>query len=129
VGAGEVKRRADEFNEGLVMTDDINNAVDYLYTQGAKYAHAKSRRVYLEEYRKSQKAMLMKAAMTAGIKTVAAAEIEAYADPAYVEILKGIEAATEQEETLRWGLVAAQARIDVWRSTEASNRVMDKAVM
>ena len=129
MGTGKAECRADEFNEGLVMTDDINDAVDYLYTQGAKYALAKSRRVYLEEYRKSQKAMLMKAAMTAGIKTVAAAEIEAYADPAYVEILKGIEAATEQEETLRWGLVAAQARIDVWRSTEASNRVMDKAVM
>ena len=106
---------------------DINDAVDYLYTHGKKYAEAKAQRTYLEEYRKSQKAMLMKVAMTNGVKTVAAAEIEAYADAAYVEILKGLAAAVEQEETLRWGLVSAQARIDVWRSTEASNRVMDKA--
>jgi hypothetical protein len=106
----------------------INDAVDYLYTHGRKYAEAKAHRVYLEEYRKSQKAMLMKAAMTAGIKTVAAAEIEAYSDPAYIEVLKGLEAATEAEETLRWGLVSAQARIDCWRSTEASNRAMDRAV-
>lgn len=42
----------------------INEAVDYLYRQGAKYAEAKAHRVYLEEYRKSQKAMLMKSAMT-----------------------------------------------------------------
>lgn len=106
----------------------INDAVDYLYTHGRKYAEAKSHRVYLEEYRKSQKAMLMKAAMTNGIKAVNAAEIEAYADPAYIEVLKGLEAAVEKEEELRWGLVSAQARIDVWRSQEASNRTFDKAV-
>ena len=108
---------------------DINAAVDYLYTHGAKYAEAKGHRVYLEEYRKSQKAMLMKAALAEGrAKTAAAAEVEAYADPAYVEVLKGLQAAVEREEELRWGLVSAQARIDVWRSNEASNRVMDKAV-
>jgi len=106
---------------------DINDAVDYLYTHGKKFAEAKAHRTYLEEYRKSQKAMLMKAAMTAGIKTVAAAEIEAYSDPAYIEVLKGLEASVEREEELRWGLISAQARIDVWRSQEASNRTMDRA--
>ena len=108
---------------------DINDAVDYLYTHGRKYAEAKAHRVYLEEFRKSQKAMLMKKALTDGrAKSAAVAEIEAYADSAYVEILKGLEAATEAEETFRWGLVSAQARIDVWRSQEASNRAFDKVV-
>ncbi len=108
---------------------DINDAVDYLYTHGRKYAEARAHRVYLEEYRKSQKAMLMKSALSDGrAKSAAVAEIEAYADPAYIEVLKGLEAATEAEETLRWGLVSAQARIDVWRSQEASNRAFDKVV-
>ena len=108
---------------------DINLAVEYLYTHGAKYAEAKAHRVYLEEYRKSQKSMLMKAAMADGrSKTAASAEVEAYADPAYLEVLKGLEAAVEREEALRWGLVSAQAKIDVWRSQEASNRAFDKAV-
>lgn len=108
---------------------DINDAVNYLYTHGRKYAEAKAHRVYLEEFRKSQKAMLMKVALTDGrAKSAAVAEIEAYADPAYVEILKGLEAATEAEETFRWGLVSAQARIDVWRSQEASNRAFDKTI-
>ena len=107
----------------------INDAVDYLYTHGRKYAEAKGQRVQLEEYRKSLKAMLMKKAMADGrAKTAASAEMEAYADSSYVELLKGLGAAVEAEETLRWGLVSAQARIDVWRSNEASNRVMDKAV-
>lgn len=108
---------------------DINDAVDYLYTHGRKFAEARSHRVYLEEFRKSQKAMLMKAALSDGrAKSAVVAEIEAYADPAYIEVLKGLEAAVEAEETYRWGLVSAQARIDVWRSQEASNRAFDKAV-
>ena len=107
---------------------DINDAVNYLYTHGAKYAEAKAHRVYLEEYRKSQKAMLMKAALAEKRATsAAAAEIEAYADPVYTLFLQGIQEAVEKEETLRWGLVSAQARIDCWRSQEASNRTMDRA--
>ena len=125
----DIPKNFDLLNGEMKMSQkDINDAVDYLYTHGRKYGEAKAHRTYLEEYRKSQKAMLMKAAMSAGIaKTVAAAEIEAYADPVYIEVLKGLEAAVEREEELRWGLVSAQARIDVWRSNEASNRVMDKA--
>ena len=108
---------------------DINDAVDYLYTHGRKYAEARAHRVYLEEYRKSQKAMLMKAALSDGrAKSAAVAEIEAYADPVFIEVLYGLESAVEAEETYRWGLISAQARIDVWRSTEASNRAFDKAV-
>jgi hypothetical protein len=108
---------------------EINAAVDYLYTHGRKYAEARAHRVYLEEYRKSQKAMLMKSALSDGrAKSAAVAEIEAYADPAYIEVLKGLEAAVEAEETYRWGLVSAQARIDVWRSQEASNRAFDKTI-
>jgi hypothetical protein len=108
---------------------DINDAVTYLYTHGRKFAEAKAHRVYLEEYRKSQKAMLMKKALSDGrAKSAAVAEIEAYADSTYIEVLKGLEAAVEAEETYRWGLVSAQARIDCWRSTEASNRAMDRAV-
>ena len=57
---------------------DINAAVDYLYIHGAKYAEAKAQRVYLEEFRKSQKAMLMIAAKASGkAKSEAAAETEA----------------------------------------------------
>ena len=108
---------------------DINDAVDYLYIHGHEYAKAKARRYYLEEYRKSVKAMCMKKAMSEKrANSAAAAEMEAYSDSSYIEFLKGLEAAVQAEETLRWGLVSAQARIDVWRSQEASNRAVDKAL-
>lgn len=111
------------------MSDkNISEAVDYLYTHGRKYAEAKAHRVYLEEFRKSQKAMLMKQAMTEGVKSVAAAEIEAYSNPSYLEVLSGLQTAVENEEKLRWGLVSAQAKIDVWRSQSANDRAMDKAL-
>jgi len=109
---------------------DINDAVDYLYTHGRKFAEARAHRVYLEEFRKSQKSMLMIKAKAEGkAKSEVAAETLAYADPSYLEVLKGLEAAVEAEETYRWGLISAQARIDVWRSQEASNRAFDKAVV
>ena len=108
--------------------DDINplKAIEYIYANGAKYAQAKAELTYLEEFRKSKKALLMKTAIVNGAKSVAAAEMEAYADSEYIELLRGIQSATEKAEALKWHIVAAQARIDVWRSTEASNRAMDK---
>jgi len=109
-----------------VNEKDINDAVDYIYTHGQKYAEAKAHLTYVEAFCKSKKAMLMKHAMSNGVKTAAAAEVEAYASMEYIEHLKAIEEATLQAEGLRWGLVAAQARVDVWRSLEASNRTMDR---
>jgi len=88
--------------------DDINKSVDFIYKEGAKYAHAKAEVTYLEEYRKSKKAMLMKTALENGAKSAAAAEIEAYADVQYIELLKGLREAVEKAETLRWGLAAAE---------------------
>ena len=56
-------------------------------------------------------------------------EMEAYADPAYIEVIKGLEAAVQAEEGLRWALTACQARIDVYRTESANNRTMDKVTM
>jgi hypothetical protein len=107
---------------------EINAAVDYLYTHGQKYAQAKANLTYMEEYRKTLKAMLMKQAIVDGCKSSAAAEMEAYADPKYKQHLEDLRTAVEAAESLRWGLVSAQARIEVFRTLEASNRAMDRAV-
>ena len=82
----------------------------------------------MEEYRKTLKAKLMKQALADGARSAATAEMQAYADVAYEEHLQALKEAVEQAEGLRWGLVSAQARVEVWRSLEASNRIMDRAV-
>jgi hypothetical protein len=106
-----------------------DDAIEYIFKHGKKFAKAKAERVYLEEWRKSKKAILMQQAQVNGHQTAAAQEREAYADQEYVDLLQGLKAAVEAEEEIRWGLVAAQARIDVWRSREASSRQEIKAVL
>lgn len=108
---------------------DPNDAIDFMIANAKKYAQAKANRTYLEEYRKTMKAELCKTALSHGFEAVNAQEREAYADPNYKAHLLAIKAAIEEEERLRWLIVAAQARIDVWRSLEASNRMIDKAAM
>lgn len=110
-------------------TVDPHEAIEFIFKHGRRFAQAKAERTYLEEYRKSQKALLMKDAEVEGHKTAAAQEREAYAHEAYIALLEGLRNAVAVEEELRWGIVAAQARIDVWRSQEASARQEIKAVL
>ena len=42
-------------------------------------------------------------------------------------LLDGIAAAVETEETLRWQLVAAQETVAIWRTESANNRALDRA--
>lgn len=104
-------------------------AVEYMIAKSGDYAQAKANRIYCEEYRKSLKSLLMKDAMVDGHNAVNAQEREAYANPKYIDHLKALQAAVEAEEKLRWMLIAAEARIEVWRSQEASKRSEIKAAM
>lgn len=99
-------------------------ALDFLRDNAIKLAQAKANRVYVEEFRKTLKARLMK---SSGQEAIGAQEREAYAHDSYAQHLKAFEAAVEAEESLRWLMVAAQAKIDVWRSLNASNRAIDRA--
>ena len=104
---------------------DIFETLEYIKRTAPKYAKAKSDRIYLEEYRKSLKAALM--ATQIG-DPVNAREIYAYAHHDYTQLLEGIKEAIEQEEDLRWKLIAAQAKIEVWRSLSANQRAEAKAL-
>lgn len=105
---------------------DPERAIEYIFKHGKRYAKAKADRIYMEEYRKSLKAMIMKRSLETAVN---AQEREAYSDPEYVKLLQGLREAVEVEEEIRWGLVAAQARIEVWRSIEATNRAEGKATI
>lgn len=105
---------------------DPNNAVDYILKNAPKFAKAKAERIYLEEYRKSKKAILMRRSME---KTIGAQEAEAYADEEYIALLYGLRDAVEVEEKLRWDLIGAQARIDIWRTEQANFRTEGKITL
>ena len=97
-------------------------AIDFILENAAKFAKAKSERIYLEEFRKTKKALLMKDAMQMGYQSAVAQEREAYAHPEYQELLRGLAVAIEQEEFLRFMLKAAEMRAEVWRTESANER-------
>lgn len=106
------------------MTDKTpHKAVDFIRDNAPEYAKAKGRRIYLEEFRKSKKALLMKDAMIAGIEAANAQEREAYSHPEYLELLQGLEQAIVIEETLKWRMEAARMKCDIWRTESANARL------
>lgn len=118
--------------EAAVASEDpeinIFRALDFIRDNSAAYAKAKATRIYLEEYRKTKKALCMKAAEVGGTNAVNAQEREAYSDPEYVELLEGLRAAVEEEERLRWMIIAAQAKVSVWQTIEATKRLEMKVI-
>jgi len=98
-------------------------AIEFILENAPKFSVAKSQRVFLEEFRKTKKALLMKDAMTKGFDSAVAQEREAYAHPEYEELLHGLAEAIRQEEHLLWKLRAAQMKADIWRSEQASERL------
>ena len=76
----------------------------------------------MEEYRKVKKAQLMKEYERNGVKTIAAQERDAYADPEYDKHLHALKQSVEDDEKARWLMIAAQAKVEAWRSQSANLR-------
>ena len=108
---------------------DPQAAVDYMVAKAGEYAQAEANKVYMEEMRKTIKAEQMIQAESLGHKTAAMQEREAYASEKYIRHLELLRTAVEEREKLRWMLIAAQARIEVWRSQNASNRNIERATL
>jgi hypothetical protein len=112
--------------EEIEKERDPHKAVDFIRDNAELYAKAKAERIYTEEFRKSLKAILMK---KSGENAVNAQEREAYAHPEYRALLDGLKDAVIIEETLRWKMIAAEARIEVIRTQEATKRMEYKATL
>jgi hypothetical protein len=98
-------------------------ALDFIRDNAPAYAQAKANVVYMTEYRKTVKAMLM---ASSSEKTESAKETYAYSHPDYKAHLKALEVAVGECERLRWLMVAAEAKISVWQTLEASERMAMK---
>jgi hypothetical protein len=104
---------------------DPNKAVDFLLEHAEKYAKAKANRIQIEEFRKSKKALLMN---QCSAETVNAREQYAYSHSEYIQLIEGLKEAVEIEESLKWKMTAAQMRVEIWRSLEATSRAEGRAV-
>jgi len=108
------------------MIDDISpfKALDFIRDNASAYAEAKANVVYMTEFRKTRKALLMN---ESDAKTESAKESYAYAHPAYLQHLEALKESIAEAEKLRWLMIAAEAKIEVWRSLESSARAEGKS--
>ena len=104
----------------MIDESRVERAVNWLAESADKAAQARATREYLEEYRKTLKALLMREHAELPL---AAAEREAYADPRYVEHLVAQREAIEQDEKLRWLRVSAETLVSCWQSQNRSRMV------
>jgi hypothetical protein len=108
------------------MNIDPNEAINFMIKNSEAYAQAKAQVVYLTEYRKTVKSQgILRSLKT----TVVEKEADAYTTVEYKTCVEGLKEAVAEAERLRWMLVAAQARVDCWRSMEASNRAVERATL
>lgn len=106
-------------NRSFISDAEIDKALDFLRDNARDAAQARADRVYVEEYRKTLKAQLMKE--HGGLSAVLQ-EREAYADPRYVSHLEAIREAVRLDEFSRFMRVAAEAKIDAWRTQSSNSR-------
>jgi len=98
-------------------------ALDYIRDNAKEYATAKAHVIYMTEYRKTVKATLMASCTE---RTESAKETYAYSHEDYKLHLAALAQAVQEAEFLRWRMVGAEAKIEVWRSLEATNRTETK---
>jgi len=107
----------------MITEAEVERALDYMRNHSGDYAKAKAERIYLEQYRKTKKAVLVQQARG----TVQERESFAYGHPDYVELLEGLKIAVENEEKFRWMIESARVKVEVWRTQQANSRRIDRA--
>lgn len=106
---------------------DMEELLEQYRTLAEKYAPAKATREYIDEYKKSLLALLMKDAERHGASSNAAQERDARARGEYLEILDKLRLAVEEEEKLRFHLKATEIQFETWRTRSANERFERKA--
>lgn len=106
-------------NRSFITDEEIDKALDFLRDNARDAAQARADRVYVEEYRKTLKATLMK---EHGSMSAVLQAREAYADPRYVQHLEAIKEAVKADEFSRFMRIAAEAKIEAWRTQSSNSR-------
>lgn len=99
--------------------DDVEGALLFLAESAEAFARASARQRFLEKHLDVEKAKLIR---KVGHATMAEREAFALAHPDYSKALDEFEIAVYEKTLLAAQRHAAEARIEYWRSKEASRR-------
>lgn len=109
------------------MDVEMEPLLDRYRSLAEKYAPARAKREYLDEYKKSLMALLMKDAERSGATSAAAQERDARARQEYLDLLDQLRDAVHDEEKLRYHMKAVEIEIEVWRTQSANERFERRA--
>ncbi len=112
----------------MIDSDKLLERIEKMGNSISDYSKAKAERVYIEQYRKSLKAILMGRAHEQGIKTIAEREVFAYSNDDYIKLITGLKGAVEIEEKCRWALERLKMEIEVWRTIQCNERFQQDRV-
>ena len=107
----------------MITQDSVELAIEYLRDSATKAAKARAEFGYVSEYRKVIKAQIMR---ENDDKPLGAQEAIAYSDPRYKAHLEAIKEAEERAEYHRFMRVAAEAKIEAWRTQSSNERTLGK---
>jgi hypothetical protein len=108
----------------MITEEQVEAACDYLRDNAEPSAHARANRVYLEAYVKTVLAQEMKRHADL---SVSAQEREGRTAEPYLASLDALRSAVFEDERQRFLREAAQAKIEAWRTLEATRRAEGKA--
>lgn len=107
----------------MIEDEEIEKALDYLRDSSETCAKWTAEKVYLTEYRKVQKAELMK---QSNASTAVEREQYAYSHVTYKEMLDTMKEAVYLERKHHFLREAATAKIDAWRTEQSNHRAMGR---
>lgn len=109
------------------MSDKAEARLAELRQMSEEFASAHGERTYLEEFKKSKLAILMKDAEARGFTSAAAQEREARSHEEYLDLLIELKNATVLSEKLRWQLEVSKLGVAVWQTQNANERAERRA--
>jgi len=101
------------------MEINPEKAIRYIQEHAEQYAKAKGDVAYTENYLKVVKAQ---EANKSTSTTIGGKDTDAYASEEYKQAILANKQAIEEEAHLKFMLIAAQARIEVWKTTQYTAR-------
>ena len=102
-----------------ITQEEVYRALQWLVDNAQRASEARATRLYLEDYSKVIKSTLMSEHLEDG---VTAQERFALSDERYKIHLDGLRVAIAEDEKFRWLKDAANAKVEAFRTFEASTR-------
>lgn len=112
----------------MITSEEVEKAINWVRDHAEKAAMARAHLVYVQEYRKCVKAKCMRDAEVEGVGAISKQEREAYCNVEYITHLQAIQQAVKEDMELHWLRAAAIAKVDAWRTLEATRRSAEERV-